>query len=204
MKTQHILWILVIFTFSVSLSDASLYFKLSCDDPDIAVDDETIVTISAYDDQAVANYGLVEWNFDLWTLGSSTGLIEVTSASILNEGLYVIPSVSGMNSVNGTGSVSIGAAQLGTDPMSNIGVDDYVDIATVTLKGVSVGDVVYTLGSITTPDNFFGRVRDAGAIQQGSFLSGDSVIHYTVVPEPSSLLLLCGLGILHQVRRKRG
>ncbi len=196
-----------------SVSPAALNFQMTCDTPTIAVGQETTIIVSAhyYDDvedkELDAGFGLVEWQFDMWLDAVDDGILEVVSTSVFEESVYTNAFVDPVGTDTPTsGSVdAFGAFQLGSvDPVSNLGVGGYTPIAAITVRGIAEGSVSYNFGSRTTPENFYGRLRGVSSETVAAFDTLNSVVDYTVVPEPTSMLIFSGLGVMAYLRRKRG
>jgi hypothetical protein len=191
MKKQVFVYFLFV-SFLYSAAHASLYFKMTCDDPDVAIGEETVIDLYVNDTEAVAGYGLIIWQLDL---AVDNAFVAVTDCDVVD---YYPYDMSGPASTNNpiNGDVSqLGAIAEDLDQVSNIGVG-YTKIASITISGIAHGDVTYSL------INASGAVRNGGP-QSGVFDGANSVVHYTVTPEPSSLLLLSGLSVLSILRRRR-
>lgn len=189
-------------------SYAALSFNMTCANPVVAIGEETTIIVSAKDPDAVADYGLVDWQFDMWLDVGDDGILEVVSTGVFDlpgEDVYATAFYGPIENSPTSGSVdSFGAFQAGVDPLSNLGVGtEYVPIASITVKGIAEGSVAYNFGSLTTPDNFYGRFRDSNSEVLAAFDSGSSVVNFTVVPEPATILILSGFSVVALIRRKR-
>lgn len=80
---------------------------------------------------------------------------------------------------------------------SNVAIGGYSLLAEVTIVALAEGTVDYELGNFSVGGNDNG----SGAELSGYFNEDGSDTVFTVVPEPASLLLLAGMGMLARVRR---
>jgi hypothetical protein len=195
-------------------SGAALVFKITSDDAALTVNQTTTMHVWAWADSplAVGSNGLNSWQFS--ALVDNTGVVEVVSGSIA----FVAPipwntadtKWTSINNVSTGGTGSIDYLRLITDELpqdSTAGVGGYTELVRFNIKAIgAVGSsVTYTLGG----SNFSGNLRDYiptfddSYILGGSFNAADSQRVFTIVPEPATLLLLSGFGIISVLTRRK-
>lgn len=195
--------------FVCSVCPANLYFKMEAPKTSLLPNEVVTVTVSAWaDDAAVTSTnGLNYWAFS--AMVDATGVVEVVSGSITllaptPTSSFVITQTSvNQMATGGTGSIEYLNVYPASSPLaSDTGFGGYDAIATFNIKAIgSVNDsVTYTLGETNA---FLGILADGSTILDGSFNSADSQRIFTIVPEPSSILILSGLSVLGYVRRTR-
>jgi hypothetical protein len=183
----------------VSQSNAALLFTTSCNDPVLAIGQERTITISVYGDTLADDFGLHVWQLDMMPTSADGGVVEVVSATILDP----VPNFSsGYDSINSpSGAVDwLGVAVLDGSQISDVGYDGFTPIAEVVIKGVAEGTVNYDLGDYG--GGFYGIARGDVNTVDGTFDINSSVTTFSVVPEPSTLMILAGLSLLSRRRRK--
>jgi hypothetical protein len=213
---KNIIWVffVVLCIFFSAPSSAALVFKITSDQTNLTVGQTTTVHVWGWADDplAIGTNGLNTWQ--LSAMVDTTGIVEVVSGSVV----FVAPSPWSTNSSD-TGFASINAPSTGTVDYlrlmtadlpqdSSAGVGGYTEIARFDIEAIgTVGaSVTYTLGGA----NFGGNLRDfipsfdESYILSGSFNANDSQRIFTIVPEPSSLVILSGLwGASFLTRRKK-
>lgn len=189
-------------------SFANVYFKMESPKTELLQDEVVTVTLSAWvDDPAVTSTnGLNYWS--LSAMVDTDSVVEVVDGSITL--LAPVPTSSfliGWNSINGattggTGSIdylNVMPASMELD--SDTGNGGYTAIAQFDIKAIgSVSDTVnYMLGDTV---GFNGILKDWTTLD-GCFDANGSDTMFTIVPEPSSFLVLSGLGVVGYFRRKK-
>jgi hypothetical protein len=208
----------LVLVFSVALvllfsvhSDASLVFKITSDQSSLTVGQTTTMHVWGWanDPLATGTNGLNTWQFS--ALVDTTGVVEVVSGSV--EFLSPTPYSSDdskFTSINASKTGTINYLRLITNSVpqdSSAGVGGYTEIASFDIKAIGAvrSSVTYTLGG----DNFGGNLRDyipsfdESYILSGSFNATASQNIVTIVPEPSTLILLSGLWMTGFLTRRR-
>lgn len=185
---------LCLFALSVYFpAHGAISFKIECDNPVMDIDEQRTLTIYAYGNELVEDYGLYSWSLDLIANSSDGGSVEVVSASVLAPKPNFIEGYKDINVP--IGSVNwLGAAVLSETQVSNVGVGGYTSVAEIVIKGISAGTVIYDIGDYG--GGFYGAVRNGSEQITGTFDANNSTTSFTVVPEPTSLLLLTGLSLI--------
>jgi len=199
-KTFLFLMVVSVFLTLPSTSFAVLNFKMTCDDPIIGIGEQTTIDIHVWDTDAVADYGIILWQFDMGP--SADGIVSADTWAV--EPWFIYESGYGPDSLNSPTSGNVNAFYALAsefDQVSNIGVGDYTKIASVTIEGLAEGLITYDLGDLTTL-GFYGTVRGSFDQNSGVLDTGNSVLSYQVVPEPASIFLLGGMGLSLLRRRK--
>jgi hypothetical protein len=211
-KSIVVFCVMALVCLSVS-SSAALVFKITSDQTSLTVGQTTTMHLWGWanDPHAVGQNGLNSWQ--LSALANITGVVEVVSGSVV----FVAPSPwspnssdTGFTSINTPSTGTINYLRLITNDLpqdSMVGVGGYTEIARLNIKAIgAVGSsVTYTLGG----SNFGGNLRDfiptfdESYILSGSFNANDSQHVFTIVPEPSTLILLSGFGIASFLTRRK-
>lgn len=188
-----------------SLSSADLLFKMTADKTDLLPGEQVTITLHAFAEspQATGANGLNGWNLDV--LVDTGSAVEVVVGSVV----FLAPSPSlftGYNSINSpNGEIEYLNLVTMFNQGSNTSVDGYSAIAAFDIKAIGLEgqSVTYTLGrDLGGATEFDGYLAD-GTRLQGVFDIANSQNVFTIVPEPSSLLILSGLTAIGFFRRKR-
>jgi len=195
---------LSVFLLIGGLSYANLFVKMTAEKTNLLVDEEITVTLHAWADSATATgqNGLNSWQLDvLVNLGS---VVEVTGVQFLAPSPWSNQDT-GYTSLNSPLAGQIKYLHLMTQALpqnSTAGVGGYTPVASFNIKAIGqLGQSV----SYTIPkgDDFLGILADGETVLDGIFDSANSQTVFTIVPEPSSLLIFSGLGIIRVFRRSR-
>lgn len=207
MKKSFLFLLVVILYLTISTaSNAALYFKMTTDKTQIAIDETATITLSAKCEEAIDLNGLNNWQLGLTVAG--LGSVEVLEGTITLFAPFAYDTAIMYDNVNNPlGSIE----DLQLNPISPpedsvLGVGDYDQIAQFMIRGVSEGDVTYTIGNFD--GDFFGLLRDYDFMTgegkyDGIFDMAASTYQLTVVPEPASFLLFGGVSLFLLRRRNR-
>ncbi len=163
------------------------------------VGDDVVIQIQAqFDADPAPGNGVVFWELDfLLDEILEGGILTISSFDIfLPEGPAVITSgfLAPNSPVQGAGEY-FGIFAL--PHPSDVCIGGYDLLAEVTLSGIGEGTLDYELGNFSIGGNDNG----SGASLTGYFNANGSDTVFTVVPEPASLLVLAGMGMLARIRR---
>lgn len=216
MRKTTLCYALAVFLCLCTSAHADLLFKFDAESTDVVLGGESVtVTISAKAEGASAGNGLFGWGFDAFV--DTDGVVEIVDGTVQ----YLAPSPwspnpdtkwDSFNQVVTGGMGSIEYMRLQADLSlfmnSDTGADVYTPIAQFEIQATAtaaVNDTVtYTLGGT----NFGGILADGATVysvdmNNVEFVSGQNVFTIVSVPEPSSLLILSGLGMIGYLRRKK-
>lgn len=204
--------------FAAVASDAT-NFKMTADKTNLVLggdpsDSVATVQLWAYVNagSAVDLNGINAWNLSV--LPGTDGVVEVIESSIsliAPTPLAGAPDTGYDSSNFGNGEIlNLRAAVDAFGGMdSAAGVGDYSLIAEFQIQAAQVGTVSYEIGDYNF-GGFQSILRDynplnGSGLYEGSFDldASNSVFQVTAVPEPTSLLILSGLGMISYLRRKR-
>lgn len=209
-KCVYVFAIFLLLLLSNSVSFADLLLKITANDYELNIGEEATIQILGKSELAIGLNGLNVWQLDMFV--NNGGIVEVKTAdgsaataeiNLVAPTPIAVPG-SGWQEVNAdlSGNVlGLGVSTPGPYD-SATGVGDYSLLAEVTIVGIAVGQTTYTLGDADTPPyslGFYGMLKDA-TNEDGSFVQGNNV--FTVVPEPTSLLIISGLAALALRKRK--
>jgi len=204
MKKKSVFACLSVFVLMGGLSYANLLVKMTAEKTTLLQNEETTVTLHAWANfaSATGQNGLNAWQLDVSVnLG---GVVQVTGVQLLAPTPWSAAD-SGYTSLNSPLSGQIKYLHLVTQSLpqnSTVGVGGYTPIASFNIKAIGQAgqSVAY---SIPTGDDFLGILADGTTILNGVFDSANSQTVFTIVPEPSSLLILSGLAVVGMFRRSR-
>ena len=213
MKKSKMLFCMMVVVCVCTSSNAALIFKITSDQTVLTVNQTTTIRVWGWADDpaATGTNGLVDW--DLSMIVDNSGIVEITKDGNVNGDITILaPSpfstlVPNWNysSVNTgkTGQVSGVNALRNPDDSSTTGIGTYSELFRFNIKAIGEGNVVYGM------TNMIGDLADFETAFDSSngtavFNSSESSNVLTVVPEPATLTLLSGFGILgFLTRRKR-
>jgi hypothetical protein len=179
-------------------SFAALSFKMTAEKTTLAVGETTVISLFAYAEEADGQNGLNSWQLSAFVSG--TGQLKVAEGS-----LYVVRPfaadvlTAGINTPPGAiRDLSMTALQARVN--SSLGVGGYQKIAEFMVEAVKAGSVVYALGDGGA--GFGGILRDYDPVNpatwanmlEGVFNEAESQRVFTIVPEPTSLVVFGLLG----------
>lgn len=202
--------------------DEVLHWRLYAADTTISVGQPTLVTVSAWVENATEGNGLDTWQTDVNVDLAGDGVVAITTTGGLADIDILAPDpyepiprwdpASVNNPV--TGEVRDVSAIVATENLGNpsdIGVGAFTDLFSFTIIGLAPGEATFTLTKDWAGGGWFGFLVDSTLLDNTDVLGSVvfdaaesfNVITVQSVPEPTSALLLLTLSGLAWRRRKR-
>jgi hypothetical protein len=193
-------------------SNAALVFKITSDQTLLTIGQTTTMHVWGWADDSAATgtNGLVDWELSL--IVNNGGVVEITKDGNVKGDITILaPSPFStitpnwnQASVNATrtGQVSGVNALRNPDDVSSTGIGDYSELFRFNIKAVGEGMVTYGMSNMLGDLVDFETAFDSG---DGSavFNAAESSNILTVVPEPTTLVILSGFGIAGFLSRRK-
>lgn len=194
-----------------SVSLANLIFKMEADKYTLGIGDTAIIGISAkIEEEPSGTNGINLWQLDMIADYDKVTVtdVEVVEPSpldpLLGEYVYVNRDPADPENVVFDGNIlGLGGGLDGAFAPTTVGVGGFTLLANITIQGLSLGTVEYSLTDAYTT-GFYAYLADMTYydIDNGdiTFQQGNNV--FEVVPEPSSLVIMTIMAGLALRRRK--
>jgi hypothetical protein len=195
--------VLFLYSYSPYTYAVSVHFRTDIDDTVLLPGEQAVISVSAMVEDGTEDNGIVSWGLDLMLDDpSEDNVVTYASDAYFPIGHYLTEGLSTM--VN---TPVQGAAQfIGTESKggtSNLGISGYELVLQVTVTALEVTEettVSYELGSYYEPSEFWAGLADGQTLNASFDLT--SVTDITVLPEPTTAVLLMVSAIALRYRRK--
>ena len=201
MKKLVLIFSVVVSVLFSAHSYAALVFKITSDKTTLTLGQTTTMHVWGWanDPLATGTNGLVDWELSLNV--DNSGIVKITKESNINGDITILApapystlvsnwSYSSVNSPK-TGQVGGVNALRDPDTESTTGIGTYTELFQFNIKAIGEGAITYSM------TNMLGDLVDYTAYNSGNgtalFNANGSDNVLTVVPEPSSLVILSGL-----------
>ena len=190
-----------------SISHANLLMKITADNDVLILggsDEESKTTVRVWGlaEEAVGTNGLYDWG--LSAVVDVTGIVQANSALILEPDPVDTSGPGSTLNIGATGNVDASAAIQWDAGESDAGVGVYAELFNFEIEAIGLGDVQYSL------KNVIGDLYDWDTSQftiayddPNPTVNPESVGLISVVPEPATILILSGFGVMGLLHRKR-
>ncbi len=199
MKKKALFCILSVFLLC-SLSNANLIVRITADDTDLTIGQPTTLRVYGYAEEAVADNGLYDWSVS--AVVDVDGIVQVNGAVILEPTPLDVGNSGYSMNLGSNGNIDASGLISGAVSVSNAGVG-YSELFNFQIQAIAPGAVQYSLTNILGDLNDFSVMYDA-SFGNVVFDEVNSVGQISVLPEPTSILILSGLTAMGYFRRKRG
>ncbi len=170
-------------------ASADLLLKMDSTKYTIGIGEEAVISIYGMAEQATGTNGLNSWNLDMVVDGG--GVVEVSGVTRVAPSPWdgSMPLYLSINNGNSGDVTGLGIVTKEFPQDSDTGVGKYDKLAEITIVGLAVGEVTYTLGDFGGM-GFEGYLGDSTCTcEPGSFVEENNIIT-VCVPEPCTLLLM--------------
>lgn len=185
-----------------SLSHANLVMKITADDTVLTVGQTTTLRVYGLAEEAVAGNGLYDWGVsavvDVSGVVQANNIYNVIEPSPVDSGSIIMS-----RNLGSSGNIDASAAIQFTASASEAGVGGYSELFNIEIEAIGYGDVQYSLSNILGDLFDLVTMYDTGS-GNVTIDEANSVGQISVVPEPTSLLILSGLSAMGYFSRKRG
>jgi hypothetical protein len=212
MKKNTVMLCLAVLVCLSASSGAALVFKITSDNSTLAVNQTTTMHVWGWanDPKAIGTNGLADWALNM--VVNNGGIVEITKDVNTNGDITILaPSplstlspnwnYSSVNAVK-TGQVSNVNALRNPDNASTTGIGTYTELFQFNIKAISEGNVIYSMTNMIGDLADFKTAFDSGDGSAIFDAAGSSNI-LTVVPEPTTLVILSGFGIAGLLTRRK-
>jgi hypothetical protein len=195
-KLKLTCFVVFVLLFFNAVSSADLVFQMTADKYTLTSGEEATISIWAkIEEEVQPGYGLNAWQLDM--VADTSGVVQA-DANLLIAPTPIDDGSGWLSSnVDSTGNVyGLGVFTSGGSKLSDTGIGGFSLLAQVTIEAIGTAgqQVTYELTDYTGTTGFWGALRNDTSgpsyvyPDNVQFLSGNNV--FTIVPEPTSLLLM--------------